>query len=88
MIAYKNQDDWELVPNKFNVNTLKPFDKVLVRDCNTDKWNIDFFAYYGARGNEDYQCMTFVKNQCIPYEGNEHLLGTTDNCDKFYKTWK
>ena len=25
--------------------------------------------------------------QCIPYEGNEHLLGTTDDCDDYYKTW-
>ena len=24
---------------------------------------------------------------CIPYEGNEHLLGTTNDCDEFYKTW-
>lgn len=23
--------------------------------------------------------------QCIPYEGNEHLLGTTDGCDDYYK---
>lgn len=26
--------------------------------------------------------------QCIPYEGNEHLLGTTNDCDKFYKNWE
>ena len=26
--------------------------------------------------------------QCIPYEGNEHLLGTTDDCDDFYKNWE
>ena len=22
------------------------------------------------------------------FEGNEHLLGKTDNCDDFYKTWE
>ena len=26
--------------------------------------------------------------QCIPYEGNEHLLGKTDDCDEYYKTWE
>jgi hypothetical protein len=78
--------NWELVPNKFDITTLKQFDKVLARDCNNDKWNIDFFGYY--KGNGTYQCMTFTKNQCIPYDGNEHLLGTTDDCDEFYKTWK
>ena len=25
--------------------------------------------------------------QCIPYKGNEHLLGTTNDCDEFYKNW-
>lgn len=80
------EDNYELVSNKFDINTLKPFDKVLVRDSNKDKWNIDFFSYY--RGNNNYQCMTFVKNQCIPYIGNEHLLGTTGDCNKFYKIWE
>lgn len=30
----------------------------------------------------------YLETQCIPYEGNEHLLGKTDDCDEFYKTWK
>jgi hypothetical protein len=85
-ISIKSQDNWELVTDKFDITTLKPFDKVLVRDCNKAKWNIDFFAYY--RDSNDYQCMTFTKNQCIPYEGNEHLLGKTRDCDNFYKTWE
>lgn len=32
VLPIKDQDDWELVPNKFDITTLKPFDKVLVRD--------------------------------------------------------
>jgi hypothetical protein len=76
-IPVTDQDNWELVPNKFDITTLKPFDKVLVRDCNEDKWNIDFFGYY--RGDGTYQCMTFTKYQCIPYEVNKELLGTTNN---------
>ena len=31
-IGFDIQDNWELVPNKFDITTLKPFDKVLVRD--------------------------------------------------------
>ena len=85
-IRISDQDDWELIPNKFDIATLKPFDKVLVRDGNKDKWNIDFFVYY--RDDGTYQCMTFTKNQCIPYEVNQHLLGTTNDCDDFYKTWE
>ena len=85
-IRISDQDDWELIPNKFDIATLKPFDKVLVIDGNKDKWNIDFFGYY--RDDGTYQCMTFTKNQCIPYEVNQHLLGTTNDCDDFYKTWE
>jgi hypothetical protein len=25
--------------------------------------------------------------QCIPFEGNEHLLGTTDPCDERFVNW-
>lgn len=25
--------------------------------------------------------------QCVPYEGNEHLLDTNNNCDEYFKTW-
>lgn len=25
---------------------------------------------------------------CIPYEGNEHLFTTKDDCSDFYKTWE
>lgn len=61
----------------------KPFDKVLVRYDNQHVWQIDFFSHY-VRGVEcPYKCLTRDFNQCIPYEGNEHLLGTTDDPKQF-----
>lgn len=58
----------------------KPFDKVLVRDCNEVKWEIDLFQEYEEfKSDLYYSCLASTWNQCIPYEGNEHLLGTTDN---------
>lgn len=57
---------------------LKPFDKVLVRDKNTKVWEIDIFEKYEDSISEFcYKCMMSLWKQCIPYEGNEHLLGTT-----------
>lgn len=44
-VPISEQDNWELAPNKFDINTLKPFDKVLVRDGNKDKWNISFMDF-------------------------------------------
>lgn len=92
-LLFKDQDEWELVPNKFDINTLKPFDKVLVRTKNfTPVWTIDFydgyqpnvggsFTPFGVVGGKYFQ-------QCIPYEGNEHLRGTTKDCDEYFKNWK
>ena len=58
----------------------KPFDKVLVRDCDEVKWEIDLFQEYEEfKSDLYYSCLASTWNQCIPYEGNEHLLGTTDN---------
>ncbi len=58
---------------------LKPFDKVLVRDFSKDKWSISFFSFK----NEDfYVCINNCSwNQCIPYIGNESLLGTTKDVE-------
>lgn len=57
----------------------KPFDKVLVRDYEGQTWNANYFSYY-MENNKDflYACMNNPYRYCIPYEGNEHLLGTTD----------
>lgn len=71
----KDNRDW----NKFNqpVNTLKPFDKVLVRDGIDEKWTISLFSYYDeGHQNFPYVCISGRYVRCIPYEGNEHLLGT------------
>lgn len=56
----------------------KPFDKVLVRYDDQHVWQIDFFSHY-VRGVEcPYKCLTRDFNQCIPYNGNEHLIDTTN----------
>lgn len=61
----------------------KPFDKVLVRDDINHIWKL---AQYGFENKDDlgYRYNTVGGNwwaYCIPYEGNEHLLGTTENCE-------
>ena len=89
-IPFERQDEWELVQNKFDITTLKPFDKVLTRDGDSQRWSAELFSFYDNE-SEDY-CFrligTVYARYCIPYEGNEHLLGTTNDCDDFYKTWE
>jgi hypothetical protein len=55
----------------------KPFDKVLVRDSIDDEWMPDFYAHSLSVGH--YVITGGEWSQCIPYEGNEALLGTTDS---------
>ena len=57
--------------------TPKPFDKVLVRDSKSSKWRANLFSHKNV--NEPYYCVYASWNYCIPYEGNEPLLGTTEN---------
>ena len=85
-IPIAKQDDWELVPNKFDITALKPFDKVLVRDFDNTPWEIDFFSR--LLDGKHFKCVDLSYVQCIPYEENKHLLGTTNDCDDFYKTWE
>lgn len=56
----------------------KPFDKVLVRDLENEEWKADFFSRYYTDYRYDYECVSGAYIQCIPYEGNEQLLGTTN----------
>ena len=58
---------------------LKPFDKVLVRDDEDHTWQVSLFGYKDAT---IYRCNNGCSwNQCIPYFGNENLLGTTKNVE-------
>ena len=89
-IIFNKQNSYELVPNKFDITTLKPFEsKVLVRDTSSEKW---YPAIWGLETvNDDYPYVIVGGGQyncCIPYENNQHLLGTTNDCDDFYKTWE
>ena len=58
---------------------LKPFDKVLVRDNDTEPWMPAFFER--EYKHKFFLLSGFCIDQCIPYEGNEHLLGTTKDVE-------
>ena len=90
----KNQRDWSKFERfwdkpkveKFDVNTLQPFDKVLVRNYNNRIWEPDFFGY--IKGDWVWSLQT-AYNQCIPYnEETKHLLGTANDCPDYYKWWE
>lgn len=56
----------------------KPFDKVLVRDNDEGEWYANYFSHYKENNDIPYVCIDNSYIYCIPYEGNEHLLGTSE----------
>ena len=92
-VCYVNftlEKDYELAPNKFDITTLVPFEsRVLVRAESDNLWKPAIFGCYVKDKYAPYYVLGGTCwSQCIPYEGNEHLRGKTDDCDEFYKTWK
>ena len=58
---------------------LKPFDKVLVRDFESQAWQVSLFGY---KDSDSYYCCNGCSwDKCIPYIGNESLLGTTKDVE-------
>ncbi len=81
----RDQRDWSKfeAPKFNNPNSIiqkpefKPFDRVLVRDEDVETWMCNFFSHLDKDG--DPVCSNGHWHQCIPYEGNEHLLGTNND---------
>ena len=86
----KEQRDWskfKVKKPKFDPNTLKPFDKVLVKYNDTGRWKCAFYSH----GSIIYKYTTANSGYmyCIPYnEETKHLLGTTEEASEFYKYWE
>ena len=84
-IRVDNQDVFELVPNKFDINTLKPFDRVLVRNVLTDKWRIGIFEKIDTE-EPKYDTVCSSYRHCIPYlHDTKHLLGKVEMEPEFYQ---
>ncbi|MCH5234487.1 MAG: hypothetical protein J1E16_04275 [Muribaculaceae bacterium] len=66
----------------------KPFDRIIYKEklFNGCRWHCAFFSDY----NESNGCVNFADGKpyhftnidILPYEGNEHLVGTTDSPDE------
>ena len=93
----KEQRDWSKFTapwykkGKFDPNTLKPFDKVLVRDGCKQKWQCNFFSYVSDNEYYPYPYITINTGYsfCIPYnEDTKHLVGTAEEAPEYYRYWE
>jgi len=88
-IAFEDQDDYELAPKPhYDIKNFHAGMPVLVRDNKGEEWRHTEFSHISSRFYENkfaagctYWC------QCIPFDGNERLLGTTDMPSEEYINW-
>ena len=92
----KDQRDWSKFTapwykkDKFDPKTLKPFDKVLVRDSCNYTWCCGFFSHI-AIFDDVYRYCTEMKlyEKCIPYNNDtKYLLGTIGEAPEYYRYWE
>lgn len=70
-----------IASNGVEINTGDP---VLVRDDNNENWKYAHFSHKENKSNYSYINSYSHSMQCIPYKGNEHLVGT----NKDYRSYK
>lgn len=92
----KDQRDWSKFTapwykkDKFDPKTLKPFDKVLVRDNYKEEWSCNFFSHISNDGDyPPYITLNIGYIFCIPYnEDTKHLVGTNEEAPEYYRYWE
>jgi hypothetical protein len=88
----RDWDSWECPkpkPERFDPETLQPFDKVLVRDDDSDRWRCNFISFF----RKDFEFPVVATNTtwrfCVPYnEDTKRLAGTADEAPAYYRWWE
>lgn len=86
----RNWDKFKPKKIKFDPKTLQPFDRVLVRDGDSENWRVQLFSYIIERITcYPYFCINSPYKYCIPYNSDtKHLVGTNKEAPKFYRYWE
>ena len=90
----KDQRDWSKFSapwykaEKFDPKTLKPFDRVMVRDDQYQEWVCTLFSHQGEDCGYPYNTASGAYFCCIPYnDDTKHLVGTTEEAPEYYRYW-
>lgn len=74
---------------KFDPNTLQPFDRVLVRNKLSISWKCDYFSHIDNSIHYKYCCSSTSYKFCIPYnDETKYLVGITDESPEYYRYWE
>ena len=91
----KEQRDWSKFKapwykkEKFDPKNLKPFDRVLGRDCDNHIWKCDLFSHITGQDYFPYKCVGKSYKYCIPCnDDTKHLLGKSVEAPEYYRYWE
>ena len=91
----KEQRDWSKFKapwykkEKFDPKNLKPFDRVLGRDCDNHIWKCDLFSHITGQDYFPYKCVGKSYKYCIPCnDDTKHLLGNSVEAPEYYRYWE
>lgn len=73
----KDNRDWSTFKLGKQQHNFEPFEHVLVWDQIDGCWVNDFYAYFDTNRGL-HQCVMHSARECLPFAGNEALLGTND----------
>lgn len=91
----KDQRDWNKFTapwykkERFNPKTLKPFDKVLVRNDYREMWRCNFFSHISELVRYHYYVIENCYRYCIPFNNDTiHIAGTRKEAPEYYRYWE
>ena len=91
----KDQRDWSKFTapwykkDKFDPKTLKPFDKVLVRNDYREMWKCNFFSHISEFVRYPYIVIENGYRYCIPFNNDTiHIVGTRKKAPEYYRYWE
>ena len=91
----REQRDWSKFSapwykkERFDPNTLQPFDRVLVRDNCTEMWRCNFFSHISELACYPYVTIDGSYRYCMPFnDDTKHLVGTTEEAPEYYRYWE
>ena len=95
LLPSKDQRDWSKFTapwykkEKFDPKTLKPFDKVLVRNDCREMWKCNLFSHISEFVRYPYIVIENGYRYCIPFNNDTiHIAGTRKEAPEYYRYWE
>ena len=81
-------EGWKPSKPHYDISNFKPKQWVLVRDDDEWEWALTRFSHLSNGSASLFVCINGASfQQCIPFDSNKHLIGTTEPCEKEFINW-